>query len=471
MQQQGISRRAILAIGATAGLSFIGILVETSLNVSFPTMVKEFGVPLSTLQWLTTGYLLGVTLMMSASGHLLAKLSPKTLFIVAEVTCIAGTLLCAVATNFPVILIGRILQSAATGLATPLMFHIIFAQVPLQRLGVYVGVANMVTSLAPALGPAYGGMLTSAMSWRGIFWLTLVPIVAILPLGVLSIHMRASRTKSRFDAVGFALLGAVMLGLIEVLTLVGEHKVHSWSFVAVAAIGALALGLLAWHVAKGKRQILNFRLLLRGTIGARALNYFILQFANIGVSYVIPILSQDFLHVDAMTAGLMLLPGSLIGALAAPIAGGFYDREGPRRVLIAADAAMLVGMVLLGCFTFSLTPLITTGLYIFLRLGFNIGFGSSMSDAVKQVESAHNDEINALFNTVQQYAGSLGTGALAAVITFSQLAPGADTARAVGTGSRIDFLFLAVLCLIALAATLASTRRPTKSKSAGAELG
>ena len=121
------------------------------------------------------------------------------------------------------------------------------------------------------------------------------------------------------------------------------------------------------------------------------------------------------------------------------------------------------GFVLLGimlCWlTPSFTPMLVSIVYVLLRLGFNIGFGATMSDAVKQVDSSHNGEINALFNTLQQYAGSLGTGMLAAVVTLEQTAANATLAQSTATGARTDFLLLAILCFVALTVSAVSTRR------------
>ena len=459
MPDDAVTPRTVVAISSAAGLSFMGILVETSLNVTFPTLTAEFGVSLGVLQWLTTGYLLAVTLTMSTTAYLLTRLTPRSIFVVAASACIIGTLLCAMASNVPVIMVGRLLQAISTGLATPLMFHIIFEKIPLSRLGTYVGIASMVISFAPALGPTYGGVLTNALSWRLIFWCALVVVLVLLPLGLVSIRMPAKQFGSHFDAYGFVLLGIMLYGIVEAITRIGGRQTRSWAFAVIVSLTVIAIGLLARHAVVGTRQILNFRLLLHGVIGARALNYFIMQFTNIGISFVIPIFAQNTLHTNAMTAGLILLPGSLIGAFAAPMAGSFYDSHGPRPVLITADAGMFAGSALLCWLTPLLTPMLITVVYVLLRLGFNIGFGATMSDAVKHIDSSHNGEINALFNTLQQYAGSLGTGMLAAVITLQQTAANMSLAQSTATGARIDFLLLALLCLAALGVSMASTRR------------
>ncbi|MDN6424738.1 MAG: MFS transporter, partial [Bifidobacterium crudilactis] len=189
MSTETVSGRTKLAILSVGALTFIGILTETSLTVAFPTLIAELGKPLSTIQWLTSGYLLTVTIVMSLTSYLIQRFNPRTLFILAAIVCIAGSLICAIAPSFVPLMIGRLLQAVATGISTPLMFHIVFETVPLRQLGTYVGIASMVTSFAPALGPTYGGMLTHLLSWRMIFWCILPIVLGSLILGMITIDL------------------------------------------------------------------------------------------------------------------------------------------------------------------------------------------------------------------------------------------------------------------------------------------
>lgn len=159
-----VSTRVKLSILAVGLLSFTGILIETSMNVTFPTLVKELNVNLSTIQWLTTGYLLLTTIVMSTTAYVLKKLDPLKIFIFATALCFIGSLICLVAPDFPVLMGGRLLQAISTGLSTPLMFNLIFEEIPSSKLGLYTGLAGIVISLAPALGPTYGGIVNQMWS-------------------------------------------------------------------------------------------------------------------------------------------------------------------------------------------------------------------------------------------------------------------------------------------------------------------
>lgn len=125
---ENISINLILAILSTGIMAFIGILTETLTNVLFPGLMAEFHVDTSTVQWLTTGYLLTVALVTPLSSYFKRKLKLRTIFLTAIVLCITGCLMAACTLNFPMLMTARILQGAGTGIALPLMFNIILEQ-------------------------------------------------------------------------------------------------------------------------------------------------------------------------------------------------------------------------------------------------------------------------------------------------------------------------------------------------------
>lgn len=161
-----VDPKLLLAIVATGLMAFIGILTETMTNVLFPTLMAEFHIGTAVVQWLTTGYLLVVSIVTPLSSYLNHRFTLKTSFIGAVVLCIAGSLLAALAVNFSMLMMARILQGAGTGVALPLMFNIILEQSPRSRLGLLMGVGNMVCAIAPALGPTVGGVGVAAIGWR-----------------------------------------------------------------------------------------------------------------------------------------------------------------------------------------------------------------------------------------------------------------------------------------------------------------
>lgn len=164
MQEKNI--KLLPAIIATGMLSFAGVLIETAMNVTFPTLINEFGITTGQVQWVTTIYLLVISIFVPFSNYLLKTMSTRKLFVIANLLFTAGLLIDFLAMNFPILLVGRFLQGMSTGIALPLMFYIILTFSSPEKRGTMMGIGTMTTSIAPALGPTYGGILTAHLSWH-----------------------------------------------------------------------------------------------------------------------------------------------------------------------------------------------------------------------------------------------------------------------------------------------------------------
>jgi EmrB/QacA subfamily drug resistance transporter len=451
--QKEVSTKAKLAILSAGLMSFVGILVETSMNVTFPTLISELHVSLSTVQWLTTAYLLLVTIVMSTTAFVLKRFAPKAIFLFAAGMCFVGGLLCLFAPTFWILLIGRLLQATATGLATPLMFQLIFTHVPIKSLGLYTGLASVIISLAPALGPTYGGILTSTWSWRAIF-VGILPILALVTIfGSFTIDGSAQRVgEQKFDFIGALLLAGVFTMVLFTFSSAGSNGFLSPAFLLWILADVVVIAVFVAYAIKGKRHLFDYSILKRPVLRLRLFNYFGLQFTNIGLSFLLPLFAQTVLGATAMTAGLMLLPGALVGMVIAPFAGRFYDHHGPQGILTFSISMLLLSLVLFFAFTDSLTIVTVAILFTVLRVGFNSGFGVAISDGSLYVDGSQKADQNSMFSMMQQYAGSLGTSVLSAVVSAAALSTDSKTSMYIG--GKADFALLIVLAVALFASIL-----------------
>ena len=184
--ERRLDARLVIAVVAVGITSFAGVVVETAMNIAFPALMKEFGVSTSTVQWVTTGYLLVLAAIMPVSSFLHRRLRTRTLFALAMAAFLAGTVMCAAAPHFSLLVLGRLVQGVGTGIALPLMFNMVLEQVPLEHLGTMMGVATLITAVAPAVGPSFGGYLIGALGWRSVFIVLLPFLVIAAVLGLLT---------------------------------------------------------------------------------------------------------------------------------------------------------------------------------------------------------------------------------------------------------------------------------------------
>lgn len=455
-----VSRKTNISVASVGILTFTGILIETSLNVTFPTLMSTFNEPLAVVQWLTTGYLLMVTLMMGATAFLLKRFKARRLFLVASSLAIIGGILCLFAPEFWLLMLGRLLQAAATGIATPLMFSVVFNKVPAKKWGTYTGICAMLISLAPALGPTYGGIMNHYLTWRYCFVFVVILLGLALVAGLLNFEDNETYPQTKFNLLSFIYLISFLTSLEF-----GLQQLSSRLGLAVGLIilSLVCLALFIFRSLTKANPLIDLRILKDSYVSWRLVDYFGLQFTNISLSFIIPIFAENYLHVNSLVAGLMLLPGSLAGAIIAPMSGRWYDKSGANKPIPLGNFLMLLGAVLFAGLTKQLTIALIVIFYIFTRAGFNTAFGNVMTDSGKAVPLAKKADQNSLFSMSQQYAGSLGTAIISGILTFAQ--KGSNTSlQAIKVGSQLSFGFLAIISFIGLLSVIILHKRHVPAK-------
>lgn len=442
-----------LALLAVALLTLIGILAETALNVTYPELTQVFQISLDTTQWLTAGYLLMVTIMMGTTAYLLKRFPAKRLQLVAALLFIVGDVGSALAMNFPVLMVSRLLQAMATGLSTPMFFHLIFTLVPREKLGAMTGVAGMVISFAPALGPTYGGWLATVWSWRAIFWFVLPVALISLWLGQRFITATPAKQPAHFNLASFLALALAMFTWIYALSMIGRFGftgLFYWLLVLALAL----YGFFIYLNFRGATPLVDLRIFQHLAVSLDGLTYFCLQFINIGLSLVIPIYAQYTLHASAFISGAILLPGTLVGAVMSPLAGALADRVGFAVPVIGGSCLLTLGATGFFFGQAQLTVLKMTLLFVVLRAGFNMAFANTISNASTHVELQNTADVSSLFNMLQQLAGATGVVFLASLMALFENQGTGTMAMRTYAGGRIDFGLTFSLALIVFGTAL-----------------
>lgn len=442
-----------LALLAVALLTLIGILAETALNVTYPELTQVFQISLDTTQWLTAGYLLMVTIMMGTTAYLLKRFPAKRLQLVAALLFIVGDVGSALAMNFPVLMVSRLLQAMATGLSTPMFFHLIFTLVPREKLGAMTGVAGMVISFAPALGPTYGGWLATVWSWRAIFWFVLPVALISLWLGQRFITVIPAKQPAHFNLASFLALALAMFTWIYALSMIGRFG-FTGLFYWLLALALVLYGFFIYLNFRGATPLVDLRIFQHLAVSLDGLTYFCLQFINIGLSLVIPIYAQYTLHASAFISGAILLPGTLVGAVMSPLAGALADRVGFAVPVIGGSCLLTLGAAGFFFGQAQLTVLKMTLLFVVLRAGFNMAFANTISNASTHVALQNTADVSSLFNMLQQLAGATGVVFLASLMALFENQGTGTMAMRTYAGGRIDFGLTFSLALIVFGTAL-----------------
>lgn len=480
--QERIPKRLIGAIVAVGSLAFIGILTETVMTVLFPELMTEFGVNTATVQWITTVYLLVVAATMPLSSFLNRRFRLKSLFIAAVVLAVTGSAIMIVGHTFPVILLARVIQGIGSGVATPLMMNIILEQSPRSKVGRLMGVGSLVITVAPAIGPTVGGAVSSVLPWRAIFVIA-IPIVLLvsLPLGLHCIEQKRPTEDARLNPVQFVAIVLALSGMILALNQMGvavSAAVNGSSAtrpviitVVSLVVGVGSLVFFGWSSSRSFSPLIRLGWLRDRVVQLHLLAYLILPIVGIGFGYVITNLAQMSLGTSAFHAGVLVLPGALVGAFFAPVGGMLYDKFGPTKPILSAISVATFGPILLLAFSMRLTPALLAGFYFIFGLCYALGFSNIMTSALSGIDHAFMPDGNAVFNTALQFGGAVGTALFSMILGVAQAGAGsaekgsAAFRHATSVGGTWMFATMTVICLIAIC-SLACAFRIRASRTA-----
>ncbi|HJD47324.1 MAG TPA: DHA2 family efflux MFS transporter permease subunit [Candidatus Mediterraneibacter norfolkensis] len=445
--EKRIDAKLVLSILAAGIMSFSGVVVETAMNVTFPTLMKEFGIGTSTVQWITTGYLLVLAIIIPASSYLKKRFKMKALFVTAVCLFILGTVMAAAAPVFPVLLGGRLIQGVGTGIALPMMFNIVLEQVPENRLGLMMGIATLITAIAPAVGPSLGGVIVSYFGWRMIFVALLPLLILSFLFGVTSMRQVTETGRVSFQIIDYLLLATGFACFIFATSMASEAGWTSVRVIVHFLVSVLAIVVFYRRSIHSQSPLIDVKVFHSVTFTLSVIILLLIQFICLGLGYLIPNYSQIVSGEEALIAGCLLLPGCILGACIAPVSGRLLDRFGAKRPILTGVAAIMISLF---CFSFFATRL-TTALFIafYLIFTFGQGFstGNTMTNGLRQLPENLNADGNAVFTTLQQLAGAIGTSVVSTIVASAQAARPDDMALATMEGSRNAFYLLAVLAV------------------------
>ena len=442
---QRISNKVICAVIATGLMSFCGVIVETAMNVSFPTLMKEFHVNTATVQWMTTLYLLVVAIMVPLSAILKRSFKTKQLFLTANLLFIAGVILDSFVPIFPLLLLGRLVQGLGTGIALPLMFNIILGQVPLARIGMMMGIGTLITAIAPAIGPTFGGVVATNLSWRYIFILLLPILIISLILGLLTIQQKNKLQPLKLDLISLIFIILMFAGFI-----LGFSNMGNFNLLVAGAFLLGLIGIIGLLVRSNRIEtpIIDLKIFKNVRFSGHAISFFLFQLISLGLSFIVPNYIQLVNGNTATIAGLVVLPGALLGAVFAPFSGRILDRFGAKLPILLGSSFVLISLILFSLLAMHLINWVISIVYIILMTGAGLSFGNIMTNGLKQLSAKKQSDGNAVLNTMQQFAGAVGTSIVAAIISQSQATSSASIATATALGSRHAFIFLLILSVI-----------------------
>ncbi|MFZ4452384.1 MDR family MFS transporter [Salibacterium aidingense] len=422
--QQGIKKipiMAVLLIGA-----FVAILNQTLLATALPPIMNDLNITENTAQWLTTIFMLVNGIMIPVTAFLIETFTTRRLFITAISTFAVGTLICALAPNFPVLMAGRIVQASAAGIMMPLMQTVVLLIFPINKRGQAMGFLGLVIAFAPAIGPTLSGFMVDHFHWRTLFYIVFP--IAFLDI-IFAYYVLKNVTERHFPKVDIFSIVLSTLGFGGILygfSTAGNHGWGSADVIISMGIGIIALLVFGTRQLKLEEPILEIRVLRYGMFSLTTAVGMLVFMAMIGAATILPIYMQNFRDFSATESGLMMLPGALLMGMMSPISGRIFDKIGARWLAV-------IGLSLVTLSNLMYTDLSTTTSFVYMTVLYSLRMlGVSM--VMMPVTTAGLNVLprhliphgTAMNNTLRQVAGSIGTALLVTVMTTMTLGEGPD---------------------------------------------
>ncbi|MEU4154499.1 MFS transporter [Streptomyces sp. NPDC026659] len=408
-------RRRLLVLAICCMSLLIVSLDNTALNVALPSMQRDLHATTSGLQWTIDAYTLVLASLLMLAGSTADRIGRKRVFMTGLTVFTLGSLLCSLAPNLELLVVFRMIQAVGGSMLNPVAMSIItntFTD-PRERARA-IGAWGAVVGISMAAGPLVGGLLVESVGWRSIFWVNLPVGVAALLLTLRFVPESRAPKPRRVDPVGqllvIALFGSLTYAIIEAPD-AGAATVLPFGAVALAALLALLI-----YEPRRAEPLIDLRF-FRSAPFSGATVIAVSGFAALGgFLFLSTLYLQNVRGLDALHAGLWMLPMAAPTLLCAPLSGRLVGSRGPRIPLLLAGAAMTLSGVLFAAFEAETSNLTLLAGYVLFGIGFGFVNAPITNTAVSGMPRAQAGVAAAVASTSRQLGQTLGVAVVGAVL-------------------------------------------------------
>ena len=473
-QRYGARYRWLLLLSVMVG-TMASIMSSTIINVAIPDMSHHFALGQERAQWVSSGFMVAMTVSMLTTPWLLARYGYRRTYAGCMLLLMAGGISGGMASEFAVVLAARVAEGLAAGVVQPIPAIIILRAFEPGEQGRATGIFGMGVVLAPALGPSIGGVLVDLFGWRSIFymvvpfclaslWLCSKFVPATAPGGA-----AAQRGRS-LDWRGLLLGSAGTLCLLN--GLVQLHCKGTTAAALLAGAAAALIGFVAWqrrYKAQGGAPLMDLALFGYRTFAMGSIVAFIYGTALFGSTYLLPVYMQLALKLSPSYVGTILLPSGFVLAVSIALVGRLSDRY-PPHLLVS------IGLVLLAA-SFSLMGTVSLGSSIWLLVAWailgRIGLGFIMPSlnlgSMRSLDRALIPQGSSAINFMRMLGGAAGVSLCGIALEWRVAAQGDSLANPVTSPARLAafnevFWMLAALCALAMVAAWRLREEPSPAR-------
>jgi DHA2 family lincomycin resistance protein-like MFS transporter len=410
----GVLRWLVLA-------TFVVILNETIMVNAIPRLMGELSVTARSAQWLSTGFMLTMAVVIPVTGWFLQRVSTRAAFATAMTVFCAGTLLAAVAPAFPVLLVARVVQAGGTAVMMPLLMTTLMTVVPEHDRGRVMGNVTLAMSVAPALGPAVSGVILQWLSWRWMFGLVLPVAVAISVVGLRRLTDHGERVDGAVDWRSVVLAALGFGGFVYGLSQLGAPGGSPLASYTTIGVGLTAIGLFVRRQLVLQRTgspLLDLRTLREPTYTVSLVLMAVAFMAMLGSMILLPLYLQDVRGLDALQTGLLVMPGGLVMGLLGPSVGRWFDRFGGRPLVVPGAVGIVTALGTLTTVDRGTSVWLVLAAHVLLMVSLAAVFTPVFTLGLGALPPHLYSHGSSLLGTLQQVAAAVGTAVVVSVMSW-----------------------------------------------------
>ena len=461
---KAINRNAIVIVFIIG--AFVAVLNQTLLTTALPHIMRSFNITADKVQWLTTAFMLVNGIFIPVTAFLIEKYSTRTLFIFSMGTFSIGTLVAALAPNFSILLIARILQAVGAGCMMPLMQTVFLIIFPKEKRGTAMGMLGLVIAFAPAIGPTLSGWIVDRFSWNYLFYIILPIAVVDLIVALFILKNVTEQKESKLDILSVVLSSLGFGGILYGFSNAGSNGWLDIWVITTLIVGMISLFLFVWRQLKLERPILEFRVFKNSIFTLTTILGMILFALMIGIETILPLYTQNVRNISAFHSGLMLLPGAIIMGIMSPVSGVIFDKIGTKLLAIVGFIITTVTTILFASLNLNTSLAFVVIIYAIRMAGISMIMMPLTTAGINALPNKLIAHATAMNNTFRQVGASIGTAIFITIMTNSAKNSGyTNPLNAQVSGMNSAFLAAAILSSIALLLTFV-LKNDNKTKEA-----
>ncbi len=414
-------KRKIIMIVFLVGTFFM-ILNETLLNIALKELMSVFNVDAPTVQWMATGFMLVMGVLTPLSAVVNQWFTTRRLFLGLVTVFTIGTLTAGLAINFPMLLVGRMIQAAGTGLMIPTVMNAMLLLYNEHERGKIMGQFGLVIMFAPALGPTLSGVIVDYMGWRWLFLIVIPFMMFTFIFAYRYLQNVGEITRPKIDVFSIILSTIGISTIIYSVSSVSstEGGFSNPSIFITLIVGIIMMTLFVFRQLKLDEPLLDLKVFKYHNYTKGVIIFVVVIMTMFASEIVMPMYLQGPMGFSAKIAGLILLPGALLNGFLSPFMGAIFDKIGPRKLVVPGLIVLLCVSIFYSTIHPGISVWVFVVVYIILMISISAVLMPANTNALSAIPKEMYPHGTAVSNMLQPIGGALGIAVFVSIMNSGQ---------------------------------------------------